>query len=99
MMTQTQQSANDSWTTRREEKRRRLESVRPWMKGPILSQTKIIDALQLLVKGGDRLVLEGDNQKQADFLSRSLVQVDPKKLRDLHSIISSISRPEHLDLF
>ena len=37
--------------------------------------------------------------KQADFLSRSLVKVDPKELRDLHLIISSISRPEHLTLF
>ena len=98
-MTQAQQSANDSWTTRREEKRRRLEAVRPWMKGPILSQSKVVDVLPLLVKSGDRLVLEGDNQKQADFLSRSLVQVDPKKLHDLHLVISSISRPEHLDLF
>jgi len=36
---------------------------------------------------------------QADFLSRSLVQADPKKLDDLHLIISIISRPEHLTLF
>jgi hypothetical protein len=28
---------------------------------------------------------EGDNQKQADFLSRSLVKVDPKKLHDAPS--------------
>ena len=69
------------------------------MQGPILSQEKIVDALELLVKSGDRVVLEGDNQKQADFLSRSLVKVDPKKLQDLHLIISSISRPEHLTLF
>jgi malonate decarboxylase alpha subunit len=44
-------------------------------------------------------VLEGDNQKQADFLSRSLAKCDPKKLYDLHLVISSISRPEHLTLF
>jgi hypothetical protein len=44
-------------------------------------------------------VLEGDNQKQADFHSRSLVQADPKKLHDLHLIISSVSRPEHVTLF
>ena len=44
-------------------------------------------------------MLEGDNQKQADFLSRSLVKADPGKLHDLHLIISSISRPEHLTLF
>src|SRR6202008_4475533 len=56
-------------------------------------------ALEALVVAGDRIVLEGDNQKQADFLSRSLVQVDARKIHDLHLIISSIDRPEHLKLF
>jgi malonate decarboxylase alpha subunit len=88
-----------SWTTRREEKKRRLELVTPWMSGPILPQEKIVDALELLVASGDRIVIEGDNQKQADFLSRSLIKTDPKKLHDLHLIVSSISRPEHLTLF
>jgi malonate decarboxylase alpha subunit len=99
MINQAQQRAANSWTTRRDEKRRRIDSVRTWMQGSILSPEKIVDALELLVKSGDRVVLEGDNQKQADFLSRSLVKVDPKELRDLHLIISSISRPEHLTLF
>src|SRR6202023_3513752 len=88
-----------SWTTRRDEKRRRIEQVKPWMKGSILAQEKIIESLETLIVSGDRIVLEGDNQKQADFLSRSLVKVDAKKLHDLHLIISSISRPEHLTLF
>src|ERR1700678_466337 len=88
-----------SWTTRRDEKQRRMQLVLPWMKGSILPRTKTIEALEALVVSGDRVVLEGDNQKQADFLSRSLVKVDAKKLHDLHLIISSISRPEHLTLF
>src|SRR6202045_5441829 len=88
-----------SWTTRRDEKRRRKELVKPWMKGSILPKEKIIEALETLIVSGDRIVLEGDNQKQADFLSRSLVKVDAKKIHDLHLIISSISRPEHLTLF
>src|SRR6516164_1213318 len=99
MANQPQQPARGSWTTRRDEKRKRIDSVRPWMQGPILPPEKITDALQLLLKSGDRVVLEGDNQKQADFLSRSLVKVDAKRLQDLHLIISSISRPEHLTLF
>ncbi len=45
------------------------------------------------------MVLEGNNQKQADFLSRSLARVDPGKLHDLHMIMPSVGRPEHLDLF
>ncbi|MFU1814763.1 malonate decarboxylase subunit alpha, partial [Enterococcus faecium] len=43
--------------------------------------------------------LEGDNQKQASFLSESLEKVDAEKVNDLHLIMSSISRPEHLNIF
>jgi malonate decarboxylase alpha subunit len=88
-----------SWSTRHAEKKRRMEAVRSWMDGPILQADRILDALHLLIQSGDRIVIEGDNQKQADFLSRSLVKADPKKLHDLHLIISSISRPEHLTIF
>ena len=88
-----------SWTKRRDEKERRMQAVMPWMSGPVLPTDKIVEALEVLVVAGDRIVLEGDNQKQADFLSRSLVKVDAKKIHDLHLIISSISRPEHLTLF
>jgi predicted DsbA family dithiol-disulfide isomerase len=84
-----------SWTNRREEKNRRIQRVSSWMNGPMLPREKLVESLELLIVSGDRIVLEGDNQKQADFLSRSLVKVDPKKVHDLHLIISSISRPEH----
>ena len=43
--------------------------------------------------------LEGNNQKQADFLSRALAQTDPAIIHDIHLLISSVSRAEHLDLF
>jgi malonate decarboxylase alpha subunit len=99
MTVQTLEPAAFSWTTRRDEKRRRMQLVQPWMKGPVLPSEKLVAALEALIVSGDRIVLEGDNQKQADFLSRSLIKVDPGKLHDLHLIISSISRPEHLTLF
>jgi malonate decarboxylase alpha subunit len=69
------------------------------MKGSVLDPAAIVEALQALLEPGDAVALEGDNQKQADFLSRSLVQVDPAKIHDLHLLISSVSRPEHLTLF
>jgi malonate decarboxylase alpha subunit len=100
--TQTEQTVapvSRSWTTRRDEKERRMQLVRPWMKGPILPKEKIIEALETLIVSSDTIVLEGDNQKQADFLSRSLIKVDPGKLHDLHLVISSVSLPEHLTLF
>jgi malonate decarboxylase alpha subunit len=88
-----------SWTTRRDEKRRRMQKVAPMLEGPFLSGNDIAAALEALIVSGDRVVVEGDNQKQADFLSRSLAEVDPGKVHNLHLIISSISRPEHLTLF
>ena len=59
----------------------------------------IVAVLEALLRPGDRVVLEGDNQKQADFLSRSLAQLDPARVHDLHLLMPSIARPEHLTLF
>jgi malonate decarboxylase alpha subunit len=58
-----------SWT-RRDEKKRRMQEVMRWMSGPILPTDKTVEALEALVVAGDRIVLEGDNQKQANFLSQ-----------------------------
>ena len=67
--------------------------------GAVLPRERLVAALEALIAPGDRVVLEGNNQKQADFLSRSLARVDPGKLHDLHMIMPSVGRPEHLDLF
>jgi malonate decarboxylase alpha subunit len=88
-----------SWTTRPAEKQRRLEAVRNCAYGKLLDPARIVEALEKIVVPGDRVVLEGDNQKQADFLSRSLAEVDAAKVHDVHLLISSVSRKEHLDLF
>ena len=55
MVNQPQQPAAKSWATRREENHRRIESIQPWMQGSILSPDKIIEALELLIKSGDRV--------------------------------------------
>src|SRR6202161_4856781 len=99
MSQQIEERGTRSWTMRRDAKRRRMQRIETWMEGPILPTARIVDALHLLIQPHDRIVLEGDNQKQAEFLSRSLAKCDPGKLHDLHLIISSISRPEHLTLF
>lgn len=80
-------------------KQRRLERVRGLADGAVLPRERLVAALEALIAPGDRVVLEGNNQKQADFLSRSLARVDPGKLHDLHMIMPSVGRPEHLDLF
>lgn len=88
-----------SWSTRRDGKAARVAAARPFASGKLLNREHIVAALETLIRPADRIALEGDNQKQADFLSRSLVAVDPARIHDLHLLISTVSRPEHLTLF
>ncbi|MED5243085.1 MULTISPECIES: malonate decarboxylase subunit alpha [Priestia] len=88
-----------SWTTRRDQKAARLAKIDHLLKGKLLGNEHIIEALELLISPGDKVVLEGDNQKQASFLSKALNGVSADKINGLHMIMSSISRPEHLDIF
>ena len=88
-----------SWTTRRDQKAARLAQIDHLLKGKLLGNAHIIEALELLISPGDKVVLEGDNQKQASFLSKALNEVSADKINGLHMIMSSISRPEHLDIF
>ncbi len=88
-----------SWTTRRDQKAARLAKVDHLLKGKLLANEHIIEALELLISPGDKVMLEGDNQKQASFLSKALNEVSADKINGLHMIMSSISRPEHLDIF
>jgi len=87
------------WDTRRAEKRRRQALGEKIATGKVVPTDDIVAFLETMVAPGDRVVLEGNNQKQADFLSRALAGADPSRLHDLHMIIPSVSRVEHLDLF
>jgi len=87
------------WNRRAIEKQRRLARVAGLAQGAVLPTHGITQALQQLLNPGDRVVLEGNNQKQADFLARSLARADPGVLHDLHLIMPSVSLPQHLDLF
>lgn len=88
-----------NWSTRRDRKSSKLAAVAAHARGKILEPDAMVKVLEALIHPGDRVALEGNNQKQADFLSRSLVKVDPARVHDIHLLISSVSRPEHLTLF
>lgn len=55
--------------------------------------------LEVLIEPGDRVCLEGNNQKQADFLAKTLAAVDPARVHDLHMVQSVVALPEHLEIF
>lgn len=65
------------WNRRRMEKQRRLSEAN--ISGKVIPTDQLVSALENLLAPGDRVVLEGNNQKQADFLSRMLAEVNPKK--------------------
>lgn len=85
------------WDTRRRRKAQKLEGLK--RNGKIVNTEDTVDMLEKLLAPGSKVVLEGNNQKQADFLGRSLAEVNPDVVHDLHMIIPSMSIPEHLDIF
>ncbi|MDG5112613.1 malonate decarboxylase subunit alpha [Companilactobacillus pabuli] len=91
--------AKRSWTQNRDAKAAKLDSIASMLDGKFVKTQNAKELLESVIKPGDKVVLEGDNQKQASFLSKVLASVDPQKVHDLHMIMSSVSRPEHLDIF
>ena len=89
--------ADSPWTRQRTNRAARL--ARAGMQGKVVPADAVVGLLEALIEPGDRVCLEGDNQKQADFLARALTQVSPERVHDLHMVQSVLSLPEHLDVF
>lgn len=98
-MTTTPSATPHRWDSRRTAKAERLHAGSARSTGKVVDPGQLRDLLQDVIRPGDRVALEGDNQKQADFLSRTLADCDPQRINNLHMLISSVSRQEHLDLF
>ena len=67
--------------------------------GKAVAAARIADLLYSVLECGDRVCLEGNNQKQADFLARALAGLDPARVNSLHMLQSVLALPEHLDVF
>ncbi|MNR83542.1 Acetyl-S-ACP:malonate ACP transferase [compost metagenome] len=67
--------------------------------GKLVAAERIVELLHSVIESGDRVCLEGNNQKQADFLAGALCQLDPAQVHDLHMLQSVLALPEHLDIF
>ncbi|MEA1833984.1 malonate decarboxylase subunit alpha [Methylobacterium durans] len=87
------------WRRERAERDARIEAGRAHASGKVVPAGRAVDLLEAVLRPGDRVCLEGDNQKQADCLARALSLCDPAKVRDLHMVQSGIVLPEHLDIF
>jgi malonate decarboxylase alpha subunit len=86
------------WNTMAVSRRKRLDRGL-LVTGRIADPSKMTALLEAVIEPGDRVCIEGNNQKQADFLARALVQANPAVLHDLHILQSVLALPEHLDIF
>ena len=90
---------NESWDTDRRGRQRRLERAAGLGIGRHVATARIGELLEAVIEPGDRVCLEGNNQKQADFLAEALADCSPERLHDLHLVQSVLALPSHLDLF
>src|SRR5438874_1083866 len=94
---------NSRATRRQERMARASQQLGPALSrdcgGKLVAADSTVALLSSVLECGDRVCLEGNNQKQADFLAKALVKVDPKSVHDLHMVQSVLSLPEHLDVF
>jgi len=88
-----------NWTTQADSRRRRLDRGAGICRDKVVPAPAMTSLLEAVLEPGDRVCLEGNNQKQADFLAGCLAQVDPEKIHDLHMVQSVIALPEHIELF
>jgi malonate decarboxylase alpha subunit len=88
-----------AWDRARQGRRARLERARAAGLERWVDAARATALLEAIVEPGDRVCLEGDNQKQADFLAGALARADPARLHDLHLVLSVLALPEHVELF
>jgi malonate decarboxylase alpha subunit len=87
------------WNKHKQQRDVRLAAGAKFATGKLVDKADAVALLEAVIRSGDRVCLEGDNQKQADFLARALADVDPKKIHNLHIVQSGIVLSEHIDLF
>ncbi|EAB9748496.1 malonate decarboxylase subunit alpha [Salmonella enterica subsp. salamae] len=89
-----------NWHQLKDDTEQRLSLLAPYVHdGKIIDAKDTVAALEAVIRSGDRVNIEGNNQKQADFLAECLCKVDPGKINGLHMVQSSVPLCTHLDLF
>uniref|UniRef100_UPI0039E4233B malonate decarboxylase subunit alpha n=1 Tax=Cereibacter sphaeroides TaxID=1063 RepID=UPI0039E4233B len=90
----------ETWRRRSADTAARKEAAAPLFgTGKEVKAKDTVALLEAVIRAGDIVNIEGNNQKQADFLADCLNRVDPGKIHDLHMVQSAVPLPAHLDLF
>src|SRR5574343_64987 len=96
----TNDDKRNSWRKRAADTAARKEAAAPlFVKGKEVLAKDTVALLEAVIRPFDIINIEGNNQKQADFLADCLNKVDRAKIHDLHMVQSAVPLPAHLDLF
>lgn len=68
------------WNTLQEDSNQRLNLAKHLFKeGKVIDSADTVELLEAVIRAGDRINIEGNNQKQADFLAECLCKVNKEK--------------------
>jgi malonate decarboxylase alpha subunit len=91
------------WDHERQRRNRKLERAASALgasqRDKVVNADLAVQLLEAVIEPGDRVCLEGNNQKQADFLAQALTKVDSTRVNKLHMLQSVLALPGHLDLY
>lgn len=88
-----------NWQRRRERKAVLLKQASEWTDQKVFKAEDAVNILETVIPSGANVILEGDNQKQATFLAKTLANVDPGKVNRLNMIMPAVTMDEHLTIF
>ncbi|WP_022976674.1 malonate decarboxylase subunit alpha [Nevskia ramosa] len=89
----------NDWNRAQRARNVRLQAGARHAQGKLVAASDATALLEAVLQPGDRVCLEGDNQKQAELLASALAAVDSSKVHNLHMVQSGVVLPEHLDVF
>jgi malonate decarboxylase alpha subunit len=87
------------WDTLARNTAARLKRGASHANGKVVAAENIAALLHAVIESGDRVCVEGNNQKHADFLASALSKMDANLVHDLHIIQSNLALAAHLDVF
>lgn len=93
-------SQTKKWDTRKTDYLERMRGAAPYIRnGKVVAAADTTKVLEAVIRPFDRVNIEGNNQKQADFLAECLKKCDTQRVHDLHMVQSAVPLAVHLDLF
>jgi malonate decarboxylase alpha subunit len=87
------------WDTQKTRRLTKLNAAKDRGLSKLVPNDRAIELLETVIVCEDKVCIEGNNQKQADFLSECLSQCNPEVLNNLHILQSVLALPSHIDIF